>query len=100
MEIGFPIEIDFWDKQRSPECLINHLMMVDMSEVSLSSNNVVEFVRFLLLNACVLIRMTLNYTTTPRGKMEEEETVNKLLLFKSASPQVQLEIKPYVDEEC
>lgn len=100
MEFGFPIEIDFWDKQKSPECLINHLMMVDMSEVSLSSYSVIEFVKFFLLNACVLIRMTLNYITTPRGKMEEEETVNELLLFKSASPQVQLEIKPYVDEEC
>lgn len=75
-------------------------MMVDMSEVSLSSYSVIEFVKFFLLNACVLIRMTLNYITTPRGKMEEEETVNELLLFKSASPQVQLEIKPYVDEEC
>ncbi|KAJ8616676.1 hypothetical protein MRB53_036048 [Persea americana] len=96
LEKGLPIDIDFWEKQKPPECLINHLMMVQMFGISLSSNSLVEFVKFLLLNAHVLIRMTLNYIITPRGQMEEEVTINEFLHFKRASPQVQLEIKPRV----
>eukprot|EP00268_Persea_americana_P007144 TRINITY_DN12620_c0_g2_i7.p1 TRINITY_DN12620_c0_g2~~TRINITY_DN12620_c0_g2_i7.p1 ORF type:complete len:137 (+),score=17.44 TRINITY_DN12620_c0_g2_i7:302-712(+) len=32
-----PIEIDFWEKQRPPDCFINPLLRVYMHEISLSS---------------------------------------------------------------
>ncbi|XXG90458.1 hypothetical protein AAC387_Pa12g2222 [Persea americana] len=60
-----PIEIDFWEKQRPPDCFINPLLRVYMHEISLSRKSVIGFVKFLLLNAHVLIGMTLDYIETP-----------------------------------
>ena len=96
MEKGFPIEIDFWEKKKPPECLINHLTMIHVFGISLSSSGVVEFVKFLLLNARVRVVMILKYIITPRGQKEEEVIVIELLRSKRASPEVQLEIKPPV----
>eukprot|EP00268_Persea_americana_P007138 TRINITY_DN12620_c0_g2_i1.p1 TRINITY_DN12620_c0_g2~~TRINITY_DN12620_c0_g2_i1.p1 ORF type:complete len:311 (+),score=37.49 TRINITY_DN12620_c0_g2_i1:869-1801(+) len=90
-----PIEIDFWEKQRPPDCFINPLLRVYMHEISLSSKSVIGFVKFLLLNAHVLIGMTLDYIETPEHQLKDKVIINDLLRLKRASPQVLLDIKPY-----
>ena len=66
-----------------------------MHEISLSSKSVIGFVKFLLLNAHVLIGMTLDYIETPEHQLKDKVIINELLSLKRASPQVLLDIKPY-----
>lgn len=95
LAVKFPIEIDYWDRQMPPKCLVNHLMTIRMGKIWLSSKNVIEFVRFLLINASVLIRMRLDYCKSFRDQSEDNVVVNELLLFKRASSEALLEIEPY-----
>ncbi|XXG89044.1 hypothetical protein AAC387_Pa12g1146 [Persea americana] len=99
-EIGFPIETNYWEKQRPPMCLTNHLMTIRIENIPLSNKNVIEFVKFLLINARVLIRMRLVYRKSSRDQSEEDIVVNELLLFKRASQNALLEIKPGGRYEC
>lgn len=88
---GFPFESNYWKNQRPPECLINHLMTIQMEWIYLTEN-LIEFVKFLLINANVLIKMRLVYGETLHNQGKEKTIVNDLLLFKRASPNVLLEI--------
>ncbi|RWR96883.1 F-box/LRR-repeat-like protein [Cinnamomum micranthum f. kanehirae] len=99
-EIGFPIETNYLEKQRPPKCLTNHLMTIRIENIHLSNKNVIEFVKFLLINAHVLIRMRLLYWKSPRDQSEEDIVVNELLLFEKASQNALLEIKPGGRYEC
>eukprot|EP00268_Persea_americana_P007136 TRINITY_DN12620_c0_g1_i1.p2 TRINITY_DN12620_c0_g1~~TRINITY_DN12620_c0_g1_i1.p2 ORF type:complete len:129 (+),score=20.41 TRINITY_DN12620_c0_g1_i1:831-1217(+) len=72
LEKGFPIEIDFWEKKKPPECLINHLTIIHVFGISLSSSGVVEFVKFLLLNARVRVVMIFKYIITPRVRRKRK----------------------------
>ncbi|XXG89079.1 hypothetical protein AAC387_Pa12g1169 [Persea americana] len=93
-KIGFPIETNYWEKQKPPECLKSHLMTIQIEDICLSSKNVIEFVKFLLVNAHVLVRMGLLYSKSSRDQSEEDIVVNELLLFNRASQNALLEIKP------
>ncbi|KAJ8615704.1 hypothetical protein MRB53_035076 [Persea americana] len=91
---NIPIETNYWEKQKPPECLKSHLMTIQIEDIRLSSKNVIEFVKFLLVNAHVLVRMRFLYWKSFRDQSEEDIVVNELLLFNRASQNALLEIKP------
>ncbi|XXG89073.1 hypothetical protein AAC387_Pa12g1166 [Persea americana] len=91
---NIPIETNYWEKQKPPECLKSHLMTIQIEDIRLSSKNVIEFVKFLLVNARVLIRMRFLYWKSFRDQSEEDIVVNELLRFNRASQNALLEIKP------
>lgn len=91
---NIPIETNYWEKQKPPECLKSHLMTIQIEDIRLSSKNVIEFVKFMLVNAHGLVRMGLLHSKSSRDQSEEDIVVNELLLFNRASQNALLEIKP------
>ena len=92
--IGYPAETKYyWQNQRHLQCLMNHLKTIEMGVIDLSSENAIEFLKFLLMNSPVLIRMRLVYKEPFRCERKEKAAITDLLLFKRASPNALLEIK-------
>ncbi|RWR96153.1 F-box/RNI/FBD-like domain-containing protein [Cinnamomum micranthum f. kanehirae] len=98
---GSPFETDYWEKQRHPKCLINHLTKIQIKNIGLGDRNVLDLMKFFWLNARVLIKMSITINCFRFDwALVKEITVKEFFPLKRASPHALIEIKPRGSYEC
>ncbi|XP_077227546.1 F-box/FBD/LRR-repeat protein At1g13570-like [Tasmannia lanceolata] len=83
------VGLDYWEKQRPSECLMYHLRTVQIDWCDLCCDYEIGFVKYLLMNAHVLKRMSIVHSGVSGGKVRDA-TIELSLLTK-ASPFAVLE---------
>ncbi|ONK81616.1 uncharacterized protein A4U43_C01F31140 [Asparagus officinalis] len=81
----------YWEGQNPSWCLINNLRTIQICKVNLRQSYWMGFIKFLLMNACVCERITIQYYGDPCSKKLVEQ---KLKMIQWGSPQAILELKP------
>jgi len=81
----------YWESQNSSRYLINNLRLVQICRVNLHRSYWMGFIKFLLMNACVCERITVQYSGDSCHKKLAEQ---KLKMFQWASPNAILELEP------
>lgn len=81
---------NYWESQNPSQCLINHLRTIQICGVNLHRSYWIGFVKFLLMNACVCEKITIQYASDSRSRILVEQ---KLKMFQWASPYAILEVK-------
>lgn len=82
---------NYWESQNPSQCLVNYLQIVQISGVNLHRSYSMGFIKFLLMNASVCKRITIQYFSNSCSKALVEQ---KLKMFQWASPHAVLELKP------
>ncbi|RWR89473.1 hypothetical protein CKAN_01853000 [Cinnamomum micranthum f. kanehirae] len=92
---GSPFETDYWEKQRPPKCLIIHLTKIQIENIGLCDKNVFDLMKFFLLNARDLIKMSITINCLRFDwALVKEITVKEFFPLKRPSPHALIEIKP------
>ncbi|XP_077249533.1 F-box/FBD/LRR-repeat protein At1g13570-like [Tasmannia lanceolata] len=86
------VELDYWEKQRPSECLIYHLKKVQIDGVYPDCDYVMGFVKYLLMSAHVLKRMSISHY--PHLGEKAKDRLFEFLLLRKASPCAVVTIKP------
>ncbi|XP_077228046.1 F-box/FBD/LRR-repeat protein At1g13570-like isoform X2 [Tasmannia lanceolata] len=88
---GVSVEHDYWEKQRPSDCSMYQLRTVQIECLDLLCDYEIGFVKYLLMTAHVLKRMSIKHYTCTRRRVLDVEI--GLLLVRMASPRAVLELK-------
>ncbi|XP_077231326.1 F-box/FBD/LRR-repeat protein At1g13570-like [Tasmannia lanceolata] len=83
------VELDYWEKQKPSECLMYHLRTVEIHWLHLCRDYEIGFVKYLLMNAHVLKRLTIAPIIGSSDKLRDAAI--GLSLLRKASPCAVLE---------
>ncbi|XP_017695900.1 F-box/FBD/LRR-repeat protein At1g13570-like [Phoenix dactylifera] len=88
------VEADYWDKQIPSECVQNRLKTATLIFYYRFVEDCIGFPKFLLMNACALEKMSINYTLKKKEKPLFSRFQEELFSLQKASPDAVLELTP------